>query len=87
VPAEGGAAAPATSKKLSYKEQRELEALPIEIESLEAEEQALNARIAGPEFYKEGHEAIDAALARLAVVTKQLGEAYTRWHELESRSS
>jgi ATP-binding cassette subfamily F protein uup len=75
VPAEGGAAAPATSKKLSYKEQRELEALPIEIESLEAEEQALNARIAGPEFYKEGGEAIDAALARLAVVTKQLGEA------------
>jgi hypothetical protein len=35
-----------TSKKLSYKEQRELEALPIEIESLETEEQALNARIA-----------------------------------------
>ena len=69
------------------KEQRELEALPIEIESLEAEEQALNARIAGPEFYKEGHEAIDAALARLAAVTRQLGDAYTRWHELESRSS
>jgi ATP-binding cassette subfamily F protein uup len=69
VPAEGRAAAPATSKKLSYKEQRELEALPSEIESLEAEEQALNARIAGPEFYKEGHEAIDAALARLAAVT------------------
>ena len=86
VPAEGRAAGPSTAKKLSYKEQRELEALPLEIESLEAEEQALNARIAGPEFYKEGHEAIDAALARLAAVTKQLGDAYTRWHELESRS-
>jgi ATP-binding cassette subfamily F protein uup len=84
---EGRAAAAVTPKKLSYKEQRELEALPLEIESLEAEEQALNARIAGPEFYKEGHEAIDAALARLAAVTKQLGDAYTRWHELESRSS
>jgi ATP-binding cassette subfamily F protein uup len=85
--AEGRAAAPAIPKKLSYKEQRELEALPREIESLEAEEHALNARIAGPEFYKEGHEAIDAALARLAAVTKRLGDAYTRWHELESRSS
>ena len=87
APADSRAAATLTSKKLSYKEQRELEALPIEIEALEAEEQALNARIAGPEFYKEGREAIDAALARLAAVTRQLGDAYTRWHELESRSS
>jgi ATP-binding cassette subfamily F protein uup len=81
------AAATLTSKKLSYKEQRELEALPIEIEALEAEEQALNARIAGPEFYKESREAIAATLARLEAVARQLGDAYNRWHELESRST
>jgi ABC transport system ATP-binding/permease protein len=80
------AATAVASKKLSYKEQRELDALPREIEALEAEEQALNARIAGPEFYKEGGDAIAAALARLAAVTGQLGNAYARWHELESRS-
>ena len=74
------------SKKLSYKEQRELDALPREIEALEAEEQALSARIAGPDFYKEGGDAIGAALARLEAVTRQLGDAYARWHELESRS-
>jgi ATP-binding cassette subfamily F protein uup len=82
-----GAATALTSKKLSYKEQRELDALPREIEALDSEEQALNARIAGPEFYKEGQEAINAALARLEAVARQLGDAYVRWHELESRSS
>ena len=82
-----GAAAAVALKKLSYKEQRELEALPARIEALEAEEQQLNARIAGPEFYKEGGDAIAAALARLAAVSRELGEAYARWHELESRSS
>jgi ATP-binding cassette subfamily F protein uup len=81
------AAAAVTSKKLSYKEQRELDALPRDIEALESEEQALNARIAGPEFYKEGQEAIAAALARLEEVTRLLGDAYSRWHELESRST
>ena len=73
-------------KKLSYKEQRELEALPAQIEALEADERELNARIAGPEFYKEGGDAISAALARLEAVGRELGHAYARWHELESRS-
>jgi ATP-binding cassette subfamily F protein uup len=82
-----GAAAAVASKKLSYKEQRELEALPSRIEALEAEEQQLNARIAGPEFYKEGGEAIAATLARLAEVGLELGEAYARWHELESKTA
>jgi len=82
-----GAAAAVASKKLSYKEQRELEALPPRIETLEAEERQLHARIAGPEFYKEGGDAIAAALARLAAVGRDISEAYARWHELESRSS
>ncbi len=82
-----GAAAAVASKKLSYKEQRELEALPSRIDALDAEEQRLNARIAGPEFYKEGGEAIAATLARLAEVGRALGDAYARWHELESRTA
>src|SRR5262245_41694483 len=36
-------------RKLSYKEQRELDALPAQIEALESEQSALNARIAAPE--------------------------------------
>ena len=80
-------AAAVASKKLSYKEQRELEAVPARIEALEAEERQLHARMAGPEFYKEGSDAIAAALARLEAVSRDISEAYARWHELESRSS
>ena len=87
VPDSGAAVSTVASKRLSYKEQRELDTLPARIEALEAEEQELNAHIAGPEFYKEGREAIAAALARLEAVKTQLGDAYTRWHELESRST
>ena len=55
----------AATKKLSYKEQRELDALPARIEALEAEQRDLNARIAGPDFYKAPRTDIDAALARV----------------------
>jgi ATP-binding cassette subfamily F protein uup len=72
-------------RKLSYKEQRELEALPGRIEALEAEQRALNLTIAGPEFYKEGAGAIDASLARVDELQRQLTDAYARWDELESR--
>jgi ATP-binding cassette subfamily F protein uup len=71
-------------RKLSYKERRELEALPARIDALEGEERELNARIAGPEFYTEGGAAIAAALARLEALSQELHVAYTRWAELES---
>ena len=74
-------------KKLSYKEQRELDALPARIESLESEQAALNARIAGPEFYKDAPDDIRAALARADDLDREIADAYTRWHELESRAS
>jgi ATP-binding cassette subfamily F protein uup len=81
----GATATAVSSRKLSYKEQRELEGLPARIETLEAEERALNERIAGADFYKEGGEAIAAALARLDAVGLELRAAYERWSELESR--
>jgi ABC transport system ATP-binding/permease protein len=74
-------------KKLSYKEQRELDALPARIESLESEQAALNARIAGPEFYKDAPDDIRAALARADDLDREIADAYTRWHDLESRAS
>ena len=60
------AAATTTRKKLSYKEQREIDALPSRIEALEVEQRELQARIASPGFYKEPRTAIDAALGRAA---------------------
>jgi ABC transport system ATP-binding/permease protein len=76
----------ATRRKLSYKEQRELEALPARIEALEAEQGALNARIAGPEFYKEAPDAIRRALARVDDLGREIAGAYARWHDLESHA-
>ena len=78
------ASAALAPRKLSYKERRELEELPGRIEALEAEERELNARIAGPEFYKEGGAAIAAALARLEALAEEQRSAYRRWDELES---
>jgi ATP-binding cassette subfamily F protein uup len=74
-------------RKLSYKEQREFEALPTRIATLEEEQRALEARSAGQEFYKEGAEAIRAVMARLQEVTDELHVAYERWLELESIAS
>jgi ATP-binding cassette subfamily F protein uup len=75
------------SKKLSYREQRELDALPGRIESLEAEQRTLNAKIADPAFYLESAEAIRAAMARVESLESELAVVYARWDELESRRS
>jgi ATP-binding cassette subfamily F protein uup len=72
-------------KRLSYNEQRELDALPARIEALETEQRALNAQIAGREFYKEMPETITASLARVEMLQRELTDAYARWDELESR--
>jgi ABC transport system ATP-binding/permease protein len=83
------AASPTTAaeerKRLSYKEQRELDALPARIEALEAEQKALGERIASSEFYKEAAGTINASLARVEELRRELMVAYTRWDELESR--
>ncbi|HMF94816.1 MAG TPA: ATP-binding cassette domain-containing protein [Vicinamibacterales bacterium] len=75
----------AQRKRLSYMEQRELDALPARIEALETEQRDLAATIAGPDFYKESAETINAALARADALQEELTRAYGRWEELESR--
>ena len=72
-------------KRLSYKEQRELGALPARIEALEAEQRDLRARIASQDFYKAPRADIEARLARVDPLVQELTDAYTRWHDLESR--
>jgi ABC transport system ATP-binding/permease protein len=90
----GAAAAPeratdgegAARRKLSYKEQRELETLPSQIESLEGEQAALKAEMESPEFYKAGAERIQTVMTRLETVARELEEKISRWMELEERS-
>jgi ATP-binding cassette subfamily F protein uup len=79
-----GVAAPAVKRKLSYKDQRELEALPARIAALEEEQKVLETRTAAPEFYKEAADTIRAVLARNEAVGIELHIAYERWLELEA---
>ena len=78
-------AVPRVKKKLSYKEQRELAALPSRIEALEAEQRDLRAQIADADFYKAPRAGIEAALARVDPLARELTDTYARWHDLESR--
>jgi len=70
-------------RKLSYKDQRELDALPGRIEELEARQSDLQARIAEPAFYKQEGDAIAVTLGELERVNQELEAAYERWAELE----
>jgi ATP-binding cassette subfamily F protein uup len=76
----------AASKKLSYREQRELEELPARIDALESEQRTLGATIADPAFYKQPASAIAAALDRTQAIEHELLDLYARWDALDSRS-
>ena len=74
---------PRTKSKLSYKESRELEALPGEIEALEAEQQALTAKMHAPEYYKQAPDVLRDDQRRNAEIEKLLLEKLERWEALE----
>jgi len=73
------------SRKLSYKEQRELEALPKKIEALEAEQSELRMRMGGADFYRQSGDKIAAAMERLEAVKNDLEARYARWETLEAQ--
>ena len=70
-------------RKLSFKEERELEALPDKISSLEEEQQQIHATLADPDFYKSGGAEVASLNTRLEALDAELSSAYTRWEELE----
>ncbi|KFN51653.1 hypothetical protein N790_04315 [Arenimonas malthae CC-JY-1] len=82
-PAPAPAPAAPAKRKLSYKEQRELDELPARIEALDGEIAALTARIQDPAFYRQPAEEVTAANARLAALQAELEQAYARWQALE----
>jgi ATP-binding cassette subfamily F protein uup len=71
------------SEKLSWKEQRELEALPDRIAALEAEQNTLTARLEDPALYQNNTEA-QAVATRLAAIDEELMGLLERWENLES---
>ena len=82
-----GAAAGAApvKRRLSYKEQRELDALPAQLESMDTERAALQAQTADPKFYSRDHAEVAATLKSLSDLEARIEAAFARWEELESR--
>jgi ATP-binding cassette subfamily F protein uup len=80
------AAAVAKPRKLSYKEQRELDALPDRIDALEAEQKALAERLADPALYADEPAQAAAAQARYQQIEGELMDALERWEALGSRA-
>ena len=74
---------PQRPRKLSFKEKRELEALPMHIDALETEQAQLHEKIADPDFYRTAGDQVAAVNSRLALVEQELAEAYHRWQELD----
>jgi ATP-binding cassette subfamily F protein uup len=72
------------AKKLSFKEQRELELLPALIEQLETLQSQLTAEMNGANFYKQSPDAVAAKLTQLQTAEADLSQAYQRWDELEA---
>ncbi|MAX55991.1 MAG: ABC transporter ATP-binding protein [Alcanivoracaceae bacterium] len=75
--------APAKRKKLSYKDQRELEQLPGQIEQLEQDLDAVQTRMSDPAFYKGDPANISAAQQQQTELQQALESAYARWDELD----
>jgi ATP-binding cassette subfamily F protein uup len=82
-PAARGSAA-AKTRKLSYKDQRELAAMPAAIQQLEVEQAELAAAIGDPELFRRDPAAANAAVQRLQSVQQELESAFARWEALES---
>ncbi len=77
--------AAAKPRKLGYKEQRELDALPGRIEALEAEQQRLAELLADPQAYGRDPAAAVQAQVRHAEIEDELLAALERWEELGAR--
>ena len=76
---------PPAAKKLSYKEQRELEALPERIDALERELADVRAALGDGTLYRTDPARAQALTARLPVAEAELEAAVERWAELEER--
>lgn len=70
-------------KKLSYKDQRELEALPALIEKLETGHAKLEELISQADFYSNDSKKVEQTLKQVADSQAQLDQAYQRWEALE----
>jgi ATP-binding cassette subfamily F protein uup len=75
----------ATTRKLSYNDQRELDKLPALIETLDKKQAELELLMSDPDFFKGEQTDIDKIVQQLADTQQALEIAYGRWEELEGK--
>jgi ATP-binding cassette subfamily F protein uup len=71
-------------RTLTFKEKREIEALPGLIESMEAERAELYETLSDPDFYRQDGSKLPALTARMSELDNEIPAAYERWEMLES---
>jgi len=72
--------------KFSFREQRELEQLPNELEALEQEQVELAARMSGADYHRQGAAQLKADRERAAAIEKLLAEKFERWSLLDEKA-
>lgn len=72
------------SKKLTYKQTKELETLPLKIETLETEIAQLQIQVSDSEFFNQSHEKSSQVLQTLASKEQELEQAFNAWETLEA---
>jgi ATP-binding cassette subfamily F protein uup len=86
APTAAPSAAP-KGKKLSYKEQRELEELPKQIAALEDEQSAITLQLSSADFYRTNPADAKRLTARVEEIESLLLEALQRWEDIEGRTT
>ena len=74
-------------KKLGYKEERELAAIPGKLEALEHEQADIAGKLADPVLYRDRAGEVKPLQARHAAIEAELAQLLVRWEELEAKSS
>ena len=85
VSAPPAAKAAAIARKLSFKEQRELQEMPARIEALEAEQRQIGERLASSALYTEEPQRVGELQARYAQIEDELMQSLERWETLSAR--
>lgn len=78
---------PQKTKKLSYKEQRELDSMEENVMELEAEVERIETMFAEPDFFKNNGDQSAELHSKLTELKEKLDNSYARWEELEAKSS
>jgi ATP-binding cassette subfamily F protein uup len=86
TPTEQAPATAAPKRKLSYKEQRELDSLPAEIEKLEAEQRELTRKMSSADYHRVAPDEMRRDGDRTVELEALLAERMERWIALEERT-